>query len=552
MVDRKTASAPARQAGTLLCVAALSAVLTVVATWPQAARLDSVPDNVDAYFSLWRIGWIAHQLPSRPGELFDTNIFHPEKGTLAYSDAVLLQGVVSLPFLNAGVPVVYVYNALVLGSFVACALAMFLLVQHLTGATLPAMLAGLVFAFTPYRFDHYFHLELLWAFWMPLAFWMAHRTLEHGRLRDGLLLGASVAMQILSSIYYGVFLCAALAVFFAAMIGRSPAAVRRRAVLALGAGALVVVSVAAPYMRPYMEVRGHVGDRKIGEALLHGAGPRHYLAAMPESRLYGELTGRLGRHEKRLFPGFVAILLAAWALWPPVSRTSVAYTLVLVAAANLSAGPRGLGYEWLVEHGVVFRGLRAPARAGQVVLLATAVLAAAGCVRLRAWLAARGIRADLVVAVVLAAAFAEYLVRPLRLTSVPTAAPPAYEWLRSQPPGVVAEFPMPTMHNAPLHEGQFQFLSTFHWRPLVNGYSGTWSTRQVRFLEAVKGFPDARAMDALRAAGVSYVLVHERFLQEGKYTRIVEALRRAPGLEQAGRFSHEGFEVAVYRLSRGR
>ena len=41
----------------------LFTVLTVVATWPQAIRFDSIPDNVDAYFSLWRLGWIAHQLP---------------------------------------------------------------------------------------------------------------------------------------------------------------------------------------------------------------------------------------------------------------------------------------------------------------------------------------------------------------------------------------------------------------------------------------------------------------------------------------------------------
>lgn len=70
----------------------LFVVLTVIATWPQAIRFNAVPDNVDSYFSLWRLGWIAHQLVQAPARLFDGNIFHPESNTLAYSDAILLLG----------------------------------------------------------------------------------------------------------------------------------------------------------------------------------------------------------------------------------------------------------------------------------------------------------------------------------------------------------------------------------------------------------------------------------------------------------------------------
>jgi hypothetical protein len=96
--------------------ALLYILLAIAATWPQAIRLDAIPDNVDAYFSLWRLGWIAHQLPIDPRHLFDGNIFHPERNTLAYSDAVLLQGAIALPFIRAGVPLVVAYNALVLAS----------------------------------------------------------------------------------------------------------------------------------------------------------------------------------------------------------------------------------------------------------------------------------------------------------------------------------------------------------------------------------------------------------------------------------------------------
>lgn len=534
----------------ILRVILLFTVLTVVATWPQAIRFNSIPDNVDAYFSLWRLGWIAHQLPQDPSHLFHGNIFYPEKYTLAYSDAVLLEGAVGMPFIRAGVPIVYVYNGLVLGSFVACALGMFLLVRRLTGATLPAILAATVFAFTPYRFDHYYHLELLWAAWMPLAFWMVHRTVETGHLRDGLGLGAFVALQIYSSIYYGIFLCTALIVFVVPLLGGASAVLRRRAVIALGAGGLLAAATAVPYMIPYRQVRAVIGERNAGEALLHAAGPRHYLAAMPENLLEGGLTGSLGRHEKRLFPGFVALVLLVAAARPPVARTTIAYLLVLALAINLSFGPRGLGYEWLRDHVVVYRGLRAPARFGQMALLAFAVLAGIGCARLRTWLTLRGQRANVIVAALVVLAFTEYLVRPLKLTPVPTAPPPAYAWLRTQPEGVIAEFPMPTRSTAPLHEGEFQFLSTFHWRPLVNGYSGTWSDRHERFLDRVSGFPDEHTIQALKEAGVSYVLVHERHYGRERYRQVLEGLQRRGQVEHLGRFDDEGFEISVSRLIR--
>jgi len=527
----------------------LFAVLTIIVTWPQAIRFDSIPDNVDAYFNLWRLGWIAHQLVADPRHLFDGNIFYPEKHTLAYSDAVLAEGAIALSFIRAGVPIVYVYNALVLGSFVACGLGAFLLVRRLTGAVQPAILAGLVFAFAPYRFDHYYHLELLWAHWMPLTFWMVHRTLDGGRLGDGIGAGSFVALQILSSIYYGIFLCTALIVFTVPLLaGRAPAE-RRRAVIALGAGALLAVVIAVPYMLPYRHVRSVVGERNTGEATLNAAGPLHYLSSTPENLLEGSLLGPLGRHEKRLFPGFVALALTLIALWPPVNRTTIAYALMLAVAVNLSFGPRGIGYEWLREHVMVYRGLRAPARFGQVALFGFAVLAAFGCMRLRAWLTARSVRADAIVAILVVAAFAEYLVQPLKLTRVPTAIPPAYEWLRGQPEGVVAEFPMPTGATMPLHEGKFQFLSTFHWRPIVNGYSGNWSNRSLRFLERIKGFPDDESIRGLEAAGVTYVLLHERHFGQEPYRQLREQLQGRPHIEHAGRFDDGGFEIAAYRLT---
>ena len=74
------------------------ALLGVAATWPQARQLDAVPDLGDPLFSVWRLSWVAHQLPRHPTALFDANIFYPERRTLTYSDSMLVPSLMTAPF----------------------------------------------------------------------------------------------------------------------------------------------------------------------------------------------------------------------------------------------------------------------------------------------------------------------------------------------------------------------------------------------------------------------------------------------------------------------
>ena len=61
----------------------------------------------------------------------------------------------------------------------------------------------------------------------------------------------------------------------------------------------------------------------------------------------------------------------------------------------------------------------------------------------------------------------------------------------------------------PLHDAEFAYQSTFHWKPLVNGYSGTSPRSYIELLRGVRTFPSDEALHALRAAGVNYVTGHE-------------------------------------------
>ena len=530
--------------------AGLFTALAVLFTWPQVLHPLSVPGVQDAYFNIWRIAWIAHQLPGDPAHLFDANIYYPEARTLLLSDAVLLQGVVALPFVKLGVPVVLVTNVLIFGGFVLSALGMFLLVHDLTGRAWAAVLAGIVFAFAPFRFDHYFHLEMGWAQWMPLTLWMAHRTLESGRWTHGLLTGFFFALQGYSSIYYTIFLAAGLLVAAPCLLWAAAPTLRWRAARSLGVGAIVAALLLAPYVAVYRQAAVDTGGRSRQETLLaYSAGPKHYLATMPASVLYGRLTGALGQHEKRLFPGLVVMALVAFALWPPVDRRRVAYALMLAVAVDISFAGRGLLLPWLYDHVFAFRGLRVPPRIGQLVLLAAGVLAAFGLVRLTDRLRAAGRRwSPAVGAVAIGLTCVEYLSWPAALAPVATQPSAATVWLRTQPRGVVAELPAPGPVAKGMPEALYQYESTFHWNPLLNGYSGMYPPAYVQWVQDMRDFPSDASFAALRARGASYVMVHERHYASGEYQRIVRALAERADLVGYGPFPDGVHETRAYRL----
>ena len=79
-------------------VTILFVLLTLIMTWPQAVVLKTHAfDHQDVFFNLWRLRWIAHALSTSPAGLFNGNIFEPDRGVLAYSDAMLVEGVLAAP-----------------------------------------------------------------------------------------------------------------------------------------------------------------------------------------------------------------------------------------------------------------------------------------------------------------------------------------------------------------------------------------------------------------------------------------------------------------------
>lgn len=566
MTDAVTTDRTGRRTAAFLALTlVLFVALTAAMTYPQVLRMtDGVHDPGDPLMVTWVLAWVAHQLPMAPAHIFDANIFYPERNTLAYSETLLVPGLFAAPLYWVALSPILIYNLVLLSGFALSGVGVALLVRRLTGNNGAAIVAGIVFAFLPYRVDHYAHLQLQQTQFIPLALWAFHRLLDTGRLRDGVLLGLFTAGQMLSCMYYGIFLIPYMAVVCGTMLIASRVMTRERLV-ALAAAAAIVTVAMIPVGRAYLAAREVVGERGEGEVAQNSATWRNYLAPPEVNAVYGKVFAPFRDPERRLFPGFVAVALAIVGVFSPRNATKgpkerkltndgavrLAYALGLLLAFDVSLGFNGALYRGLYDHFLPFKALRIPARMGLMVGFSLAVLAGYGAARLTDRLRSRTAR-RIALVVLGTLMLGEYASKPLELWTAPTRPPDSYADLVRDagdgPTSIIFEFPTGAMEDP-----EYLYYSTFHWQYLVNGYSGFFPPSYRNVVNAVRGFPDETSMNVIKSHGVRYLVIHGEWLFGARYEELVAELDRRPDLKLVSRRpwrrQDKHSEISVYRLT---
>lgn len=619
------------------------AALAVWATWPLASGLsrDVAWDLGDPVLVIWAIAWNCTQLLAilggdlhRLSTYFDANIFFPAPHALAYSEHFFAQSVQALPVYALTGNAILSYNLLFLSTFVLSGLGAFLFVRSLTRSALAGFVAGLCFAFAPYRTPQFSHLQVLSSQWMPLALYGFHRYFESRRRSALAWAAAALVAQNLSCGYYLLY----FSPFAAAYVLAEIAARRlwRDAPLwrDLAIAALAVLAATAPFLLPYAALRGELQSaRSLAEVRRYSADVYSYLTAFAQQPLWGRLVQAFPKAEGQLFPGLAAVLLAllgsipepataagpiaamtGWRLWTvrvlgglgllhaaaavdllfvrrlvidlgPVSlqvsdvtqlllRAAIAGAAVLVlnpkararvtaylhprgillmallAACWLSLGPSptSLGrpldlaapYAFLYDNVPGFEGVRAPSRFWMIGALALAALAGIGATRL-----ARVAGGRILVAAACAFFVAEGVSSPFSLNGAAPIAgfnapeprvwtgervPSIYAAVRQQPPSaVLVELPF----GQPDFDVRAMYYSTFHWRKLLNGYSGFYPAHYGPLVARLGKAPEApdAALAAARAGGATRVLVHERAFEGDLGPRLTAAFRERGATE---------------------
>src|SRR6266850_6939625 len=130
------------------------------------------------------LGWNATHVPLSH-DWWNYPSFAPLSGVTAWTEHLLGAYPLTTPIVWATDNPVLAYNVLLLLCFPLNGLAMFALAREVTGSDAGAFVAGLAFALAPYQSSQVAHVQMLMAFWMPLALLGLHQYVEHGR-RQGL------------------------------------------------------------------------------------------------------------------------------------------------------------------------------------------------------------------------------------------------------------------------------------------------------------------------------------------------------------------------------
>lgn len=193
--------------------AALFLALTLLLTWPLALRPASttLPMGPDGELFIWTLAWDAHAFVHQPFSIFDANIYHPLENSLAFSENLIGSALIAAPILWASGNPVLALNTVMFVSCMLCGLGGYVLARRIGISPAGAVVAGVIFAFSPPRFFRTGQLHLGPVQWIPFAFASLHAYLDHGRRRDSWLAAGFFTLQALSSGHGAVFLTLAMA-----------------------------------------------------------------------------------------------------------------------------------------------------------------------------------------------------------------------------------------------------------------------------------------------------------------------------------------------------
>ena len=503
----------------LLGVALLGSVLALAMHWPLPLHMgDRIAQDLgDPLVQAWQVAWDGHALKTQPTELFQANTFWPLPDSLAISDALV--GYAPAGLIGSGTrAAVARYDVLFLFAYALCFAGAWLLARELGVGRVGAGVAGLAFAYAPWRLEQEGHMHVISSGGIPLAIFLLVRGYRRGSPAT-ILAGWLVATWQFSlgfTLGLMVFYLLAAAGLAVAVLwwrrGRPRPA--RGVAIATAAGILCFALASGLLARPYLRVLdAHPEARRTIENVAGFSGPPYeFLAAARSSRVWGAATAPLREGldavaEMTLFPGLAifGLALAGWRIGTLPARLRRGLAIGVLAFALLSLGFQlnGLSwlypYRWLYEFLPGWQGIRVPGRLHTLTTLCLALLAGAGAAalaaRARARWGARPATAGLALACLAILAegwgFADHPTVPL--------APPGHR-----------DAPQPALH---LPAGAFDnrryvLWSTDGFPDIVNG-RGSFIPRQFEeTLRVTERFPDRRSVDHLRRIGVRSVSVH--------------------------------------------
>jgi len=286
---------------------------TTLLTWPYINHLrNAVVDTGDPYLESWVLWWDFHQTFTNPLHLFDANVFYPYRYTLAFSEHCYGIALLFFPLFALGLRPLTVHAVAMFFGFALCGYGAFRLARTLTGSEAIGWVAGIVFAFVPFRFHLLSHVLYLFSPWIPLLFEALVLFVCKRSRKRAVWLGFAFFMLGLSTISWFILSLVPFVLIAALLLTRHGLWDERefwqRATVALGIASIALL----PFMLPYVMVSRLYGfKRSVEEVKANSAWPIHWFSVESRNKLWSGMGANLPEGYKfKLFPGLLPILFS--------------------------------------------------------------------------------------------------------------------------------------------------------------------------------------------------------------------------------------------------
>jgi hypothetical protein len=288
-------------------------VLTIAYAWPLPINMmrGVAHDAGDPILNAWILWWTTKAVPLTAG-WWNAPMFYPASGTLAFSEHLLGQAPIAAPFIALTGSPLFGYNVTLLATYVLCGLGAYFLALTLTDRRDAAFVAGVAFAFAPYRTAQLPHIQVLTSFWTPICLAALHRYDREASTRWAVLAAGAWLMQSLSNGYYMFFLTVLLVLWLAWFaIGRWPLRQWSRLAVAFAVAGLLLLPSVLGYKHILKDTYGF--SRELGTIQDYSADVGALLHASDELWLWGWVH-LFRKPEGELFPGLALALLTLFAI----------------------------------------------------------------------------------------------------------------------------------------------------------------------------------------------------------------------------------------------
>lgn len=192
-------------------------IVTLFFFWPIVTRISSYSEGGDAMFNAWTLSRDQHCI-LRQGcpSYVNGNIFFPHTNSMLYSETQLSAGLLTMPLYFINQNPIFSYNVWMITSFFLMGFFMYLLAKYLSkNNEFISILAGILFAFSPFRMPAISHMQNISIFYLPLAFLLIFKYLD--KKKRGYLIGllATLILQFYASWYQMIFVLVALGILLA-------------------------------------------------------------------------------------------------------------------------------------------------------------------------------------------------------------------------------------------------------------------------------------------------------------------------------------------------